>query len=70
LLDAYANAGGELAPIRPAHFAGWAEGMLDWLWFNLERRGSTDAIERRLGESEVDVTTAFLPTAATWIAAW
>ena len=66
-LHAYVVAGGNLDPITPLSFAGWAEGMLDWLWFNLERRESTDASERDLGESEVEATTAFLPAAATWI---
>ena len=66
-LEAYVSAGGNLDPITPESFAGWAEGMLGWLWFNLERRESVDASERRLGESEVEATTAFLPAAASWI---
>ncbi len=66
-LDAYALAGGHLDPITPEHFAGWAEGVLDWLWFNLERAGSPDPSERLRGRREVGATARFLPAAAAWI---
>ncbi len=68
ILDAYTIAGGTLEPVTPASFAGWAEGMLHWLWFNLERSGSTDPGERPRGQAEVEATVRFLPVAADWIA--
>lgn len=67
VLDAYVMAGGRLGPVGPASFTGWCEGVLDWLWFNVERMGSPDAIERGRGRSEVEATERFLPTAAAWI---
>jgi aminoglycoside phosphotransferase (APT) family kinase protein len=68
VLEAYANAGGTLEPVTPASFTGWAEGTLDWLWFNLERSASPDPGERLRGQAEVEATVRFLPTAAVWIA--
>ncbi len=67
-LDAYTLAGGKLDPIRPEHFAGWSEGVLDWLWFNLERAGSPDSAESLRGRREMEHTARFLARAATWIA--
>ncbi len=67
VLDAYEAGGGRLDPITPGSFAGWAEGMLGWLWFNLERSGAPDERERRLGQTEVAVMTRLLPIAADWI---
>lgn len=67
VLDAYVAGSGRLDPITPESFAGWAEGMLDWLWFNLGRAGSPDERERQLGHAEVAVMTQLLPLAAAWI---
>ncbi len=67
MLDAYALAGGQPGSVGLDSFAGWSEGVLDWLWFNLERSGASDPGERRLGESEVGHSARFLPVAAAWI---
>ncbi len=67
VLDAYALAGGRLDPIKPEHFAGWSEGVLDWLWFNLERSASTGTSDSLMGGREVESTARFLPVAAAWI---
>jgi thiamine kinase-like enzyme len=63
----YTAAGGHTAPISPESFAGWAEGVLDWLWFNLERSQASDPAERALGQAEVIASTLFIPDAARWI---
>lgn len=68
MLNAYVQAGGHLTPLTGASFAGWAEGVLDWLWFNLERVRSPEAGERALGQAEIAATAEFLPAAAEWIA--
>lgn len=68
MLDAYVAAGGKLDPVTPGSFTGWCEGILDWLWFNLERSDSSDGHERPMGQREVLATARFLPTAASWIA--
>ncbi len=70
LLDGYVAAGGALDPLTPASFTGWAEGVLDWFWFNLERFGADDRHERGLGRREVEATARFLPRAARWIMDW
>ncbi len=67
ILDGYSVAGGSVDPVTPASFAGWCEGVLDWLWFNVERSSSTDRHERHRGELEVNDTARFLPLAAAWI---
>lgn len=68
-LAAYTEAGGTLGPIREASFAGWAEGVLDWLWFNLDRASSADPLEQNLGRHEVAASARFMPSAAEWILA-
>ncbi|HYJ13306.1 MAG TPA: phosphotransferase [Thermomicrobiales bacterium] len=68
-LSAYAAAGGDTNPVTAGSFAGWCEGVLDWLWFNLDRASSTNPIERQLGTSEVSLSVRFIPTAAQWITA-
>jgi len=69
LLDGYVQAGGHLDPVSAESFAGWSQGVLDWLWFNLERTASPEPSERLLGESEVACTSRFLPRAASLILA-
>lgn len=68
-LAAYTNAGGMLGQIKTASFSGWAEGVLDWLWFNLERATANDPIEHQLGRSEVTISARFIPPATEWITA-
>jgi hypothetical protein len=69
-ISAYAAAGGYINPVTRGSFAGWCDGVLDWLWFNLERSTSDDLIERELGVSEVARSARFIPSAAHWIAAY
>ena len=69
-LAAYVDGGGEPRPITTSSFAGWCEGVLDWLWFNLERSTDNDPYERDRGNAEMALTAWFMPPAARWMASY